>query len=157
MIKKCEICFKNPSSIVLNCKTPFGSERFYLCMKCALQKDCVVLDDKPLPEVDAIIASVRQEVKKTEKIVCPECGTNLRQIGASHRAGCANCYKFFKRQIGSFTNRLINPEEEELEKLKLQMNRAVEIEDYETAAVLRDKIKKILDNGDFLGENDDVV
>ncbi|MCR5698487.1 MAG: UvrB/UvrC motif-containing protein [Treponemataceae bacterium] len=157
MVKKCEICFKNPSSIVLNCKTPFGVESFCLCMKCALQRDCVVLEDKPTSEVNAIIASVRQEVKKSEKIACPECGTTLRQICAQHRTGCANCYKFFKKEIKSFTSRLNDPVEEELERLKYEMELAVQKEDYETAAVLRDNMKKILDNNDVSGENDEVV
>jgi protein arginine kinase activator len=87
---------------------------------------------------------------------CPVCGTRLRDIRSSRRVGCSSCYETFGREIRKILH--IKDGEKvhkgklprsvlsfktffiDRENLKIQLEVALDNEDYEKAAELRDKI-----------------
>lgn len=104
---------------------------------------------------------------------CPSCGTSLREIqtGKVVRIGCGDCYRFFKKklypliaacqkgatkhigkkpgQVKPITESIESPEIkpldpiEEKRKLEAELEKAVQAEEFEKAAGLRDKIREI--------------
>jgi len=94
-----------------------------------------------------------------QSMTCEKCGMNYNRFKQLGRLGCKECYKTFgdkliplvKRIHGSDTHSGKIPRKEgallrrkrELQNLKRELNRAVLKEEYEKAAELRDKIKKL--------------
>ena len=93
---------------------------------------------------------------------CEVCGTSYAEISEKGMIGCENCYKVFGQQLmptikgihGNTTHcgkhsvfaQEIKTEvnsESELEKLKNQLNTAIENQEFEKAAEIRDKIKEL--------------
>ncbi len=96
---------------------------------------------------------------------CPECGSSFNDIVSSGRLGCGECYRTFYDKLLPSIQRIHGriqhsgkriPTAEEtskkvdeytlenrIEDLKSQLSRAVENQEFERAAVLRDEIKKL--------------
>ncbi len=91
---------------------------------------------------------------------CPVCGMTLAEFSKTGKMGCGECYRTFRTQAipllkkihGSTKHISAEPikkaEESRAESLREQMRQAVECEDFETAARLRDEIRKISEEGD---------
>ncbi len=94
-------------------------------------------------------------------IICDDCGTTYEEFLQSGRFGCASCYRKFHNELGktikgiqgsdvhtgkrpkgyiSSTDRILKGLTE-LEKLGLKLQEAIEKEEFEEAARLRDIIK----------------
>lgn len=94
---------------------------------------------------------------------CPECGSTYGDITNTGKVGCAHCYEAFysellpsiKRIHGNTThcgkvslgadNTDQKPEksiEDEIKALKVELKKAIEEQNFELAATLRDKIKE---------------
>ncbi len=95
---------------------------------------------------------------------CDKCGSTFNDIVESGKIGCAQCYKTFydkllpslqrihgkTRHEGKIPNRIAVNEDSskvQIEKLEEELKAAVESQNYETAALLRDKIKEIKEGG----------
>ncbi len=90
---------------------------------------------------------------------CPLCGATLRDISSTGKLGCAKCYEVFADELkstisgihGNVTHigrapgghREMMERQEKLEELKRRQQSAVEAQDYELAAKLRDEIKEL--------------
>jgi protein arginine kinase activator len=90
---------------------------------------------------------------------CPKCGVAFSDFGKAGRLGCGNCYRVFKDQLrdllrkihGSDMHRgkippaygdVMKPIREE-KRLEEELKKAVESENFEMAAQIRDKIKAL--------------
>ena len=93
---------------------------------------------------------------------CPFCNKSFEEIAEDGKMGCAECYAVFydrllpslnkihgktaymgsKPQNGSVKTKTLT-----LQELKLALNEAVERQDFELAATLRDKINEIISEG----------
>lgn len=96
-------------------------------------------------------------------ISCPLCKTRLSEVLKTGKFGCGNCYEAF----GTYTKQILNnihstsqhkgkvsaaaSEEikikKEIEKLKAELGEAIEKQEFENAAKLRDKIKALEEEG----------
>lgn len=93
---------------------------------------------------------------------CAKCGTSFREIVKSGKIGCADCYeKFYDMLIPSiqrihgktqhngkvFEEKVVKPAEESREekiaRLKNELLQAIEEQEFELAAQLRDEIKEL--------------
>ena len=108
-----------------------------------------------------------QEVKR-----CPGCGASFGEISQSGRIGCAQCYQTFRGQLlpviqrihgaalhkgkvpGGSALRINDPnqqlatvEESPLDEKRRLLKKAIEAQNFEEAAVLRDQIKEMEQNG----------
>lgn len=94
---------------------------------------------------------------------CEKCGSTFNDIVRSGKIGCADCYSTFydkllpslerihgrTRHVGKCANHGVEiKKEKEITDLKSQLQQAVEKQDYEKAAQLRDKIKEIESEGE---------
>lgn len=85
-----------------------------------------------------------------EDQACPDCGWTLRDLRQTSRFGCPNDYDVFGKHVTELLDRLqghvrhCDPSEEsELDRLAAEMREAVDKEQYETAARLRDRIREL--------------
>ena len=103
---------------------------------------------------------------------CPACGMTLEEYRRTGLVGCAECYHTFRGQLlpiiqrihgtaqhkgkvpGSSAlrvtdtnNKIVAVEETPLEEKKRLLKQAIEVQDFERAAVLRDEIKELEQHG----------
>lgn len=91
---------------------------------------------------------------------CPQCGSSYNEIVSSGQVGCANCYDMFREflipsienihgkavhngKVAKDATINVKVELSESEKLKKALANAIEKQDFELAAILRDKIKTL--------------
>lgn len=88
---------------------------------------------------------------------CSYCGTSPEDFRRTGRVGCAHCWPHFEEQLRALLRRIhgstqhvgklylgdaseLEDRRSHLTRLRRQLQRAVEVEDFETAADLRDRI-----------------
>jgi protein arginine kinase activator len=101
-------------------------------------------------------------IKKPSEISdkkCPTCGMQFSDFSKTGRLGCGNCYLTFRSQLNGLLRKIhgstqhrgkvpftpgdvMKPLREE-RKLQEELRKAVEEEDFEKAAKLRDRIKAL--------------
>lgn len=142
-------------------------EHQHLCSACAGQLELPFVaptkksltNPKHMAEIWKVIQATAQKQYTQAAITCPECGMSLSEFRAKGRLGCARCYEVFSSQIGPLLERIHNatshsgrlPGQDvgardrtrQLDELKRQLGQAVEAEDYESAAALRDQLREI--------------
>lgn len=90
---------------------------------------------------------------------CSACGISFDEIASSGRAGCPDCYTFFEKELAPTVRRIHGSakhigrlpqsasaalrSERELEGLREQMKKAIETQNFEEAASLRDRIREL--------------
>ena len=90
--------------------------------------------------------------------VCPKCHTTLEEFAKTSKFGCGECYHAFENYLDPMMKRMHGTtghsgklpsrasedviKKRKIDELKAQLNAAVQKEDFEQAAVLRDKIKQ---------------
>ncbi len=84
---------------------------------------------------------------------CPVCDFSLETYRRTGRLGCPDCYNIFARELAEEKAPLADEGAENaataespaltLKKLEQQLQQAIEKEDYETAAQLRDRIREL--------------
>lgn len=106
-------------------------------------------------------AGQAEEKEQVEEIVCPRCQTTLSQFTKSGRLGCPGCYQAFQGQLTQMLQQIhgrvqhagrkpLSSEAAQRQRtlhgeLQRQMEQAVAMEDFETAAILRDRIRAMTD------------
>ena len=100
--------------------------------------------------------------KKKQDAECPGCGSTIHDILGSGKIGCPKCYSFFHQEFGTLVSGAQNgptkhkgkvpKSQEEMTVEKIQMDieyseyvlaQSIEQENYEDAAKIRDKIKRL--------------
>ncbi len=148
----------------------------YLCEECAKKRgliDPVALsfNEKFFPEnfqqqIENLLKKVEQDVNKlsqqpeeeeddTPSMTCPTCQFTLANYRKTGRLGCPDCYFSFATYLGMEVTEVPNleqgaatiPPQVRIKQLEQQMAKAIEIEDYESAARLRDQIKQVQEKG----------
>lgn len=159
----CKICMKKTAQF----HTPkiINNEIVYihLCRDCAEQKKSHEIangfDDKLHFLLEGLLRSKENEKGSSSQSVCNTCGTTLKNLKKNKLLGCPRCYEIFSeyllKDLNSidtvFTKHSINNEiTEQIDRMKKELRVAVEIENFEKAALLRDKIRKCEKEGSFL-------
>ena len=134
----------------------------HLCESCAAERGLspsVTPGDFPLTD---FLAKMNEAGEPTtgEGTRCPFCGTDLAEFKKVGRLGCSHCYVALERHLRTLLRRLHggtqhvgkvylppDPSEAELERrlmgLRRKLARAVDTEDFERAAQLRDQIRSL--------------
>lgn len=150
-------------------------EEHFLCSQCASELGYDNFFDGAALNFESLLgkflgtsSAVDNELVGVQR--CEQCGSTYNDIIATGRVGCGHCYdKFYDRLIGSIENLhgkafhngkhakkayiKIKDEISEKEKLERALKNAVEKQNFELAAQLRDKIRA-LDNAQQNGEKE---
>lgn len=143
-----------------------------LCEDCARERGLIdpltlSFNEKFFPEnfqqqIEQILKKVEQDVANmgylapedeldAPDMTCPICDFTLENYRKTGRLGCPDCYRVFAQHLGVLVAEGMTPALAEvplspqLQRKKLQdlMKKAISIEDYETAAHLRDELKNL--------------
>lgn len=164
----CERCHKKEASVFYEETVNGTSRSLSLCHACAdeLQKTGEISVDTffslPYEGLFGGLFGHTETPKRTEK-ACPLCGSTLRQFTKDGKMGCPECYRTFKNElqdtvhsihgstkhVGRAPKRFQQRQNEKnrLLDLKAQMKAAIDKEDFELAATLRDEIRALEANG----------
>lgn len=162
----CEECGIRPATIRLMSIVDGEKVTRNLCARC-LADVKKTLPNLDLSGLDGMLASLLAATKKMGLVVqpeiditCPDCGMTYDQFQKSGLLGCAGCYKAFREPLSSLLSRVHGhsqhvgrapgrqrPEhvgnQVNLFSLRQALQRAIQGEEYERAAVLRDQIRAL--------------
>lgn len=155
----CEICGKENARIRIRQIIGTECREMRICEACARERGIIGSAGESLSEDAAWFLHGLFEYipgKSLGTRSCPLCGTRLRDIRTSRRVGCSSCYESFGREIrkllrlpesgkihkGKLPARVLSYKTFfiDRENLKIQLEIALDKEDYEKAAELRDRI-----------------
>ncbi|MBQ8208879.1 MAG: UvrB/UvrC motif-containing protein [Clostridia bacterium] len=169
----CEKCKKNNAAFFFEENINGKKRSFALCSSCAeemkkngeLQSGESLFDSLGFPSslhdslFGSLFASPAKAMQIGTKKTCPGCGSTLEDFRRLGKAGCSECYRTFSAELeptirsihgnAKHTGRAPAKEkakhekENELKALKIELKSAIENEEFEKAAQLRDKIKSI--------------
>lgn len=161
---KCENCGKNDASVHFTQIRNNKKTEMHLCKECAKQKGFHnPLDDVPFPLAEFLNSMVKSGGTANDpisRLVCSECGMRFVDFSRVGRFGCGHCYHAFRapledlfrkihgatRHCGRTMPQSDHPVKgivEEEVRLKDELKRAIEKEDFELAAILRDRLKAL--------------
>ncbi len=165
-VKKCQICGKRASMFLTQIVNGQVSE-LALCESCARAKglfdpQSLTFAEKFFPEefkqrVDKLVRELTNNTVTASEPAppmsmfdrCPVCGFSMDDYRNTGHLGCPDCYMVFARELDPTANDEIETETEApaLTKARLQkeLQQAIEREDYERAAQLRDEINSLPD------------
>jgi protein arginine kinase activator len=157
----CDICGKKEATVHLTEIINDQMTKLHLCEDCAREKGAEMEEHFGLSDLLAGLADfgtvAEPEMVKTVK--CPACGFTYQNFRKMGRLGCGACYEVFKKQLAPLLKRIhgadrhigkiplrsgkTTADTRNLQELKLRMERAIQAEEFEEAARLRDMIKEI--------------
>lgn len=156
-MKKCRRCTKPATLHITEIKS--GAVRsLHLCENCA--KDYLAsvspgaaADDESLSGDEGF----GESPPEPDELVCPTCGMTFKKFRSQGRLGCARDYDVFREKLVPLIESIhgerqhigkcpqqqpqLTRRNQELARLRSELKAAVEAEDYETAAQLRDAIR----------------
>jgi protein arginine kinase activator len=160
----CQICQKNEATIHLTEITDGLRNEMHLCEDCAQEEGIAVKSHLPINELlSSLLATQPSDDEllgdSEQKAVCPHCGFTLDQFTKEAVLGCPYDYEVFEKSLlplikkahnGKATHcgKVPSKTSEDTKKqillctLRKQLEAAVQNEDYELAAKLRDKINE---------------
>lgn len=156
----CDNCKERDSVITLTRSDEQGITELHLCEKCAAEKGVETTVNMPKHTLTEFILAVQKQLPAVPADAqrCPFCSATLRDFKATGRLGCARCYTAFEPSLRDLLRRVhgnsrhlgktYQPPEPRLEEgasvlseLRERLRRAIEAEQFEVAAKLRDQIK----------------
>jgi protein arginine kinase activator len=157
----CENCKKRQATIHLTEIINSNKKEVHLCEQCA-EKQGVVKQQMSIADFLAGLAAGGAHPAAKHKlpdIRCPSCGLSLADFQSGGRFGCADDYTVFRERIMPLIEKIHDStqhvgktparaggdvaHEKELRQLQSELKRAVDREEYEEAARLRDKIRRL--------------
>ncbi|MEM7263691.1 MAG: UvrB/UvrC motif-containing protein [Planctomycetota bacterium] len=157
----CEICGETIASVHLTEIVNNTKKEIHLCEACAQQKGVAIhshVKNLSIPEFFGQLAdSPAEEENPSSAPRCPNCRVTYQAFRNTGKLGCPECYDAFRSEMehlaekihaGSTRHRGKVPtrldralrRQQELEELRVELLSAVEQEEYEHAAELRDRI-----------------
>ncbi|HUU43699.1 MAG TPA: UvrB/UvrC motif-containing protein [Planctomycetota bacterium] len=163
----CQICKKNVATVHLTEIIKSQKREIHLCEECAGKKG-VAFKSHQFSITDLLSGLVNsqaaQELAKMSQIKCPICGLSYLDFRQHGRLGCATDYTVFKEGLLPLLEKIHGGTEHmgkipqssgdarevshRLLELRQELKRAVEREDYEQAAELRDRIQAVEEGRD---------
>jgi protein arginine kinase activator len=172
---QCDICSKKKATVHLTEIVDEQMSEMHLCEECAHQKSAQMEQQFGLADLLAGLSATPATGKESKEgaLICSSCGLNYEDFRKFGRLGCSQCYSSFKEHLSGLLRKIHGSNRhlgkmpysmkaqgapaiptpaallasENLEDLRKQLHSAIAAEDFEKAAILRDKIKSMEDNG----------
>lgn len=163
---QCEDCQTQKATVHFTQIVNDEAETFHLCAACAEKrglKTSPVSGNAPLSDFLSQMGAPIFTRATSANLACPRCGCSFRQFRKSGRLGCAHCYLTFEEEMSALLKKIhgsadhagivadeaigpVEESEERLFQLRRDLRRAVDREEYELAARLRDEITELEDD-----------
>ena len=161
----CQNCKKANATVHLTDIRPDGEpvER-HLCEECASREGVTLKPHEPMNLMLEKFVKMSGELQQASQRVCPNCGMSFGDFRAQGLLGCPHDYEVFSDLLIPLIERAHGGTAEhvgktpgqtaeggkrraEILRLRRELDRAVESEEYETAAKLRDRLKDLSAEG----------
>ena len=163
----CQNCGKAQATTHIKRVVNGDTTEHHLCTQCAgdLGYTDMFSGFAPLSLSDFfgdLLGDVGRKSIGTKVTRCPKCGNSFNDIVRDSQVGCAECYRIFFDKLAPSLERIhgravhsgkkidvireeksVPTKEEQIAQLKLKLGEAVEKQEFELAAKLRDEIKEI--------------
>ena len=162
----CDICGKKEATVHLTEIINEQVSKLHLCENCAKDKGAEMEEHFGLNDLLAGLAGLGASLstnigaasKTVESIKCPKCGFTYQNFAKIGRFGCGDCYDAFKKHISPLLKRIhgadrhlgkvpltagkTTKDTRNLQELRAKLDKAIQMEEFEEAARLRDRIKE---------------
>ncbi len=156
----CELCDKQATVHLTEIVNGKKVER-HLCERCACEEGVTVKNQVPISQILNNLNQSYKDSQKVTEIHCPQCNTTWNDFRSSGLMGCPNDYVVFENLLHKIIEKSHegalyhvgripqvksgHPAESPLEimRLRKELQSAIEAEDYERAAQLRDEIEQL--------------
>lgn len=159
---QCQTC-GNAEAVIQFTKVEDNQARvFHLCEGCASEQGVDVTSSNSNAPLADFLAQIGKSMGEEAVAVgrCPSCGLTPAQLKQLGRLGCAQCYTHYEQHLRALLRRLhgathhagkvpATPDGTEMDRkaraqsLRRSLQRAVDEEDFENAAILRDQIRRL--------------
>lgn len=160
----CQICGKNPATVHFTEIHDNKMSELHVCERCAEEKGLHSEPAKQKFDIAAVFADMMNSMTTTEEervghVQCPRCGLLYSAFKETGRLGCAECYSAFQFQLRPLLRRIHGDTRHkgktpardgevvsiarQVQRLYDELQRAVEREEFERAAEVRDEIKRL--------------
>jgi protein arginine kinase activator len=155
----CCVCKEKEATVHLTQIVGDKMQKVDLCKQCAEKKG--VNDPTGFSLADLLLglgASQEMEQATGSDLRCPHCGFTQADFKKTGRLGCAGCYEVFGEGLESLLKSMhkgtrhvgkapaarqkVRVDRQKLESLQAELTQAIQAEDFERAAELRDEIKR---------------
>lgn len=159
---QCDICGKKKATVHLTEIVDDQMSEMHLCEECAREKSVQMEQQFGLSDLLAGLADFGKQSKGSDviDIKCPNCGLTYEDFRKFGRLGCSECYVSFKTHLSTLLKKIHQSNHhfgkapmripqtdrtliENIQDSKSQLMGAIQKEDFELAAELRDKIREM--------------
>lgn len=157
----CDECRERDASVHLTQAAGGEVTQRHLCAKCAAEQGIeTTVTTPPKHVIGEFLQAVQQQASaaQADAVRCTYCAMTLRDFRATGRLGCSRCYATFEQSLRELLRRVqgsakhvgrryVPPAVDVLAKattigeLRDRLRRAIENEEFEVAATLRDQIR----------------
>lgn len=156
----CDNCHERDAVVNLTTIENNAVRQLHLCEQCAAERGVETTVAAPKHPLGEFLQAMQQQSvpASTDAGRCAFCGLTMKDFRDTGRMGCARCYTTFESSMRELLRRVHGgsrhigrvyraPKEEVLEKagvlgeLRDKLRRAIELEQFEAAAELRDRIR----------------
>ena len=160
----CQICGKNPATVHFTEIHDNKMSELHVCERCAEEKGMQASAKKHKFDIADLLAGMVDGMTSTEEervghVQCPRCGLLYSAFKETGRLGCAECYAAFQFQLRPLLRRIHGDtrhrgkvptrdgeglsRSRQIHRLHDELQRAVEREEFEHAAGIRDEIRRL--------------
>lgn len=159
----CDVCAVNQATVHLTEIIDEQMTELHLCESCAKNKSVEMEQQFGLADLLAGLSDLGKTsasgIKEDLRLKCGACGLSYEDFKKIGRLGCSGCYDAFRKYLIPLLKRIhgsnkhygkmplgqAKPVElkSELEELKARLQKAIQNEEFEEAARLRDTIKDL--------------
>lgn len=153
----CEKCNTNPAAVTLTKVINGKKSVMKLCVACAQENNIYNSLNMDMGFSSLFSSFFNENEIPSGDEACPVCSMTKSEFIKKGKPGCANCYSAFEasmkpllRKIHSTTTHTGKvygkgsaPSENKIDLLKAQLKEAIEKEEYEKAARIRDEIREM--------------
>ncbi len=158
----CDICGKNEATVHLTEIVNSEVTKLHLCEDCAKEKAYEMEEHFGLAELLGGLADFGVKLEPADevaKLKCQNCGFTYMDFKRIGRLGCGECYETFKKNLTPLLKKIHGSDQhlgkaparvqkiikvrDDIQELKGRLSKAIETEEFEEAARLRDQIKDL--------------
>ena len=167
----CQICNKRPANVHVTKIINGAKNELHICEQCAKEKEGLKVSSE-IPGFDTpfsfsnILAGFMDfagvgilPYSADRAVKCTGCNLDYEDFKKTGRFGCSQCYEFFGNKLDPIFKRIhgniqhtgkvpkrtggLIRTKRDIERLRYDLKKAIESEEYEHAAELRDNIKQL--------------
>ncbi|GGG05329.1 protein-arginine kinase activator protein [Paenibacillus albidus] len=165
----CQECGVKPATLHFTKIVNGEKTEFHICESCAREKGELIPGTAGGFSIHSLLSGLLDlegagkeksaATKTTQSLVCENCGMTYSQFSKMGRFGCSSCYKYFNSALDPLFKRVHGSTghvgkipkragaqimaRRQIDELKQELLQSITQEEFETAAQLRDQIRKL--------------